>query len=441
MATFPNPFNYNSPIADVVGKIGRDLTAGRKSEADRIFEAERALKLKNEREGRAGVANAFANFGGPGFDRNAAMHDAVIGDYSPQDLSVLERYGATNTYGAMDKRAADAFVGAGGAYSSTGPGFATSEANANARAAAIVAENARQFNEKPYEYVGPDGQPVVGTNKTAVGARPIMSESDAKGFRYDQNFGKFGDLPPAERAAVTGNPPSTHNYVGPDGKNYLTADGVTDVQTGLPLPRGGYLATATGGASDVGLTKPVQTNLQNADIATKELGKMIDYTEKLIADPNNIGLTGIVKGSFQDATQLAGNLANGLGYTGVNDAVEAVRKKAAASGVSAGVFNSIFDPTIPKLSTAYGLLVYSAAAALAGQQGRGVSDKDVKYIQAVVGDPHSIFASTVSLQAKLTALREILGIKREVINDALRPGSAAPGAPVIIDGVKIERVQ
>lgn len=103
MPTYTNPYGYTSPIGEALGNLGRVLMSG-PSQAEKIKIAEEALKLKRIREGTTKVSDLFALYGTPGFDRNAAMSAAVLGDYDPANLGELELYGAANKYGIADPR-------------------------------------------------------------------------------------------------------------------------------------------------------------------------------------------------------------------------------------------------------------------------------------------------------------------------------------------------
>lgn len=438
MATVPNPYGYTSPIGEALGNLGRVLMSG-PSRAEKIKVAEEALKLKNTRERTQSVADMFANWGGDGFNRNQAVADAIVAGIDPSMLSENERYLAANTYGAGDSRTDSAFRGAGGAYSGTAAAFATDQGNQNMRAANALAESARQFNATPYEYIDPTtNQPMVGTRETSFGARPILQESEAKGFRLDQNFGNLGALPPAEQRvlgadAATGSR-TPRNYVA-GGRNYITFDALTDAQTGEKLPPNGHLAGVEGPASDVGITTATQTRLEGADIANANLGKLLGYTrEAIINSPDtNFGAAGLAKGYVQDAALLTANIAQGFGWKAPAEALAALEAKAAQSGVNNGIISGAYDPRLGQLNTAYGILVYSTASALAGQSGRDLSNEDVKRAMAVVGNPMSLFSSKQQLLGKLDVIEQIMNLQQSTVDERL--GRAPAAQPATNDAV------
>jgi hypothetical protein len=362
---------------------------------------------------------------------------ADLGDFN---LMLTANGAASPTDPSIDT----AFRGAGGAYSGTYGGFSTDQSNQNMRAANTLAETGRhnlategqtafEFANTPYEAIGPEG-PQVFTNLTAVGQPAIATETDQKGYLLGKNFNNLGALDPLQQTVLGARgsgAPTPRNYVSPAGVR-ITYDGVTDAQTGEVLREvapGGYIVAGEGAAGSEGLVTNVRGNLQGQNVAIDRAGKMLDYVEGLaMKDPTNFGATGWVKGLGQDVGQLAQNVAAGLGFSGLQEAITAVQADAAANGVNPSVVQRIFnfDPSLGELQGAYGMLVYSLAAGIAGQDGRELSDADVIRAQQAFGDPGSFFSSQQSVLAKLKAARQMLGINKGVVDSAL--GGAAPAA-------------
>jgi hypothetical protein len=437
MPTFTNPYNYVSPIGEALGNLGKTLMSG-PSEAERIKAAEEALKLKNTRVNTQSVADLFRQGAGAYKANQDAINAAAIAaGMDPSNVGGFERLGASTAFGAADPRTDNAAVGAGGTYSSTAQAFRTDQGNQNARAAAALAENARQFNEKPYEFIGADGKPVVGTTQGAIGQTPLLDETHAKGFDLQKFFnapgGGIGSLPEPEQRVLGAASPadktnSPKNYKAPDGSVHVTYDGVTDAQTGASLPPGGFIATVQGGANDAGVTNATQSKVEQQNIALDQLDNLSKYTRDLVTkDPTNVGLPGFAKGVVQDVNQVADGLAQGLGFKGLDAAIQSARARAASSGVSGKIISQLFDPNLPKLRQAYALLTFTAASALANQRGQGVSDKDVERIEKMVGSPENLFSSQASLVAGLDGLDNLSAILRPSMPQA--NGAPAAGAP------------
>lgn len=436
--TYANPYASDSPLGAALKNLSGALTKP-SNEATQIAHLETALALKQKRENTAGLGEALRNLGTDTFDRRAAIDMAARAGVSADNLGGYERYNSANQYGAGDQRTTNAFVGAGGAYGSTAGGFREGEAGTQRRADATLAENRRQFDMAPTTVSG-DAGPTIVPRSQAYGQPAVEDLGKVKGDTARRALNAPGGLATADDATqrfigVEGKGAQTpRNMVGPDGKVRISYDGLTDARDNTPLPPGSYIANAQGAATDVGLAKPVVTDLQKADIANQKFKALSAFTRNLAqADANNFGVTGMVKGAVQDVNAVAGNIASGLGYTGVQDAANAARDSAVRNGVSPQLLSGVFDPKLPALHTAADLMVFSAAEALAGQSGRGVTDRDVKIFKNIVGDPTEWAGNQEKYLAKLDTIDQILELNNGVISKNLRPSNpagpqAAPGA-------------
>lgn len=431
--TYDNPYAGDSPLGAALKNLSGAIMSG-PSEGRKLYEAEHALKLKTSRENKAALGDVFRQYGTPGFDRGRALDTAIRADVNANDLGGYERYSAANTFGATDPRTTNAFVGAGGAYGSTATGFRESEAGTNMRAANTLAETVRQFDQKPTT-IGTDKGPVIVRQSDAYGQPAVEDLGKVKGNAARVALNSPGGLAGADQttqqfigAEGKGNP-TPRNYV-VNGQNLITNDGVTDARSGQPLPPGGYLANPQGSANDVGLRPNVQGDLQKQNLANQQFRGLINFTRNVAQkDPNNFGVTGFAKGVLQDGVVLAANVSQGLGYKGVQEAVNDVRTKAAAGGVNPALLSGVFDPNLPALHTAADLMIFSAAESLAGQSGRAVSDKDVKIIKQIVGDPREWMTSQEKYLSKLDTIEQVLNIRQEVVDKNLRGTNAAPAMP------------
>jgi hypothetical protein len=434
--TVANPYGGQSPLGAALKNLSGALMKP-SNEAAKINQLEHALAQKQKRENTAALGDMLRNLGSDRFDRQAAIDAAVRGGVSPDHLGGYERYNSANQFGVADPRTTNAFVGAGGAYSSTAGGFRESEANTNARAAAVLAENQRQFDQKPTT-IGTDRGPMIVRQNEAYGQPAVEDLGKVKGNVARVAVNSPGGLAGADSTtrqfigAEGKGEPTPRNYVAPGNVQLITYDGVTDARNGQPLPPGGYIANAQGAATDVGLTTKVQGGLQEQNIANQQFKGLLGYTRNLAkADANNFGVSGFIKGTVQDVNAIGGNIAQGLGYRGIQEAAEATRQKIIASGMDPGLFSGVFDPRLDSLHTSADLLVYSAAEALAGQSGRQVSDKDVKMFKGIVGDPRDWMGNQQKFLAKMDTLEQILAMREGVVANNLRPGNPAspPAAP------------
>ncbi len=435
--TIPNPYSRTSPYAASLTNLAKAFMSG-PTEAQNIAQAETALKLQRQRQGVTDLAAAFGNFGQPGFNRNAVMSSAITGGYKPEDLAVLERYGASNTYGVNDPRTSAAFVGAGGSFGSSPQGFRENEVNQTRRTQMGIDQQKYQFDNTPITVGTPTG-PVIARRSEAYGQPAVEDVGKVKGDlarRAINAPGGLATLPKVEQKFVgaEGKGQDTpRNYVA-GGRNFITYDGVTDVN-GQPLPPGGYLANAQGTANDVGLRPNVQGQLQSSNAALDRMNSIADYTRSLIK-PQNVGVAGMVKGAAQDVLQVANGLAVGLGVKGAQDVVSDIQNRVQSGGLDPTTASNLFqfDPKLPQLSSAYHALTLTAADAIAGGVGKA-SDKDIKTVQGILGSPENLFANQEFLHAKLDAVREIASRMQGANNQNLRSGApaatepAAPAAP------------
>lgn len=435
--TLANPYGSDSPLGAALKNLSGVLTK-KSSEASDIAHLETALALKQKRENTAALGDMLRNLGTSQFNRQAAIDNAVRAGVSPEAVGGFERYNSANQYGATDPRTTNAFVGAGGSYSGTAAGEREQIAAGDRRNAASIAEQARQFDAKPTTVNTPQG-PVIVRQSEAYGQPAVEDLSKVKGAVARNAYASPGGLAGADEATRgfigvdSKTTPTPHNYVS-NGQNFITYDGTTDANSGKPLPPGGYMANAVGPAEAVGLPTPVRNDLAKQDVSNQRFRGLLNYTKELAKqDPNNFGVTGIVKGAVQDTAAAADNVARGLGFTGLQEGLANARERAVASGVNPTVLSGIFDPRLPALHSAADLMVFSAAEALAGQSGRSVTDKDVKIIKNIVGDPTEWSSNQQKFLSKLETVGQILDLQQQVIDNNLRRGS--PAAPPAAPGV------
>jgi hypothetical protein len=426
-----------SPIGQAAYGLVQTLMSADKSDVQRQKEQLLAEQVRGRDELSQNLATNYGlNSDHPAL--GAIVGSAVDAGTPVSQIGDLVRTFSANRYGATDPRTTNAVVGAGGSYSSTAPAFQTDQQNTILRAReASATANAGAMDRLRYEtgsklipVIGDGGRPALVPQGQYAGQVPLVEDNKVKGGYAGANFGNFGALPAPEQrylGADGGTGQAPKNYRAPDGSVHITYDGVTDARTQQPLPGGGFIANAQGTAQDVGLPSTVRSKLVDQDIAAQKFRNVIGYARKLIT-PSNVGAPGIVKGFAQDASQLATGLAQGLNYSGLNEAISDMQRKATANGVDpstvSGLFN--FDPRLPKLETAYDMMVYSGAEALANQSGRSVTDRDIIRFKSLLGDPRSFFANPDQLNAKLDAAEELLGLNQQVNAQAQGQPLAAP---------------
>lgn len=419
--TVPNPFYGSSPLGEALKSLGKVIMTG-PTDAERIIQAENALKLQRGRLGTDSLSNVFRQYGTPGFNPNEAVASSFQAGVDPARVASGSQFLAATKYGAASPQATDAAFGHTGNYGNTAAGEREKQAL-----------DLYKFNNTPVNITTPTG-PVVSTREQAIGKPAVESLGNVQGSiarnAVNAPGGVAAQPPEVQRmiGADSKQHPKPLNYMTPDNRKFVTYDGKTDAQTGAPLPPGGSMAEITGTPEQAGLLRPnVTADLQKQEIAGQRFQALLSHTRTLAqADPKNFGIAGYIKGMAQDATQIAQNVSQGLGYNQVAEAVADVQRRAVANGVNPSLISGMFDPKLPALHTAGNLLIYSAAEALAGQSGRSVSDKDVQLFRSIAGDPHEWMGSQQKYLSKLDTMQQILGLNQQVVQQNLRPGGSAP---------------
>lgn len=451
MVKILSPFRGPDPIAAAI------TGAGQRMFGDQVGGALKNEQLYELQRGNRETDNLMANVaksGAQNLGSDPITQAMLIGSgYKPDDFGKIGLMGAATGFGAADQRTQNWQVGTGQTYDNTANAFGAKLAEV-ARSNNMQSSDRRygvdqtigqqryEFDAKPMPTLGLDGQPTYAPQGklTGGGYVPILSETEQKGTLLRDNFGGLAGLDPFQRQVLGANPSETsrtpRNYV-TQGGSFITYDGVTDAQSGQPLPAGGYIGTVEGGAGDVGLTNSTRSGLQQQDFANTKFGRLLGMTREIAQrDPTNFGIPGFIKGTVADLNALAGGMAQGLGYQGMEQAMQTVRRDAAMAGVSPGLLSGVFDPNQAGLQTVSDLLVYSAAEALAGQAGRSVSDKDVQFFKGIVGDPRAWMMNQDRFLAKLDQLEQILGTNSRTVREYLggvpeeAPQAQQPAAPL-----------
>ncbi len=416
MAKVPNTFKPASSIGSAAANLAKVLMAG-DDDATALYKRERALGQQRENQGIEAAAGILRGGNIAPGAIGGLMAELLRGGRPANDAAVFNRGILGNDPTASSDTMSRAMLGAGDSAASTPMGHSQSLANARSinDADNRAALERQQFvtNNTMTPVIDPTTQrPVLIPQGQYKGQVPLTEESKVRGGYLGQNFGNVGALPPAEQrilGAEGKSQPTPRNYVS-NGQNFITYDGRTDANTGQPLPAGGYLANPQGTAKDVGLGTTAQNNLQGADIARQRFGAMLNFTREIAKkDPTLFGVAGMARNFVQEGAQLANNIALMTGSKSIEEAKQKFAAEAQAQGVSPKIMSMLFDPNLPALESAANLLVYQAAGALAGQEGRGVSDRDVAMFKGIVGNPQSLLASQQSFLAKLQTMEDIVG--------------------------------
>ena len=291
-------------------------------------------------------------------------------------------------------------------------------------------EGRRQYNMTPETIIGDNGLPMIVPRDQSYGQRAPISETNQIGTLIGTHFDDLPSLNPQQQEVLgahvdgsgTNKASTPRNYFVGDQK-FITYDGVTDAQTGLPLPPGGQLVSTQlqGGRGDIGLTPAVTTDVQSDIIsADRFIGiadRMIELTH---TDPSLFGLPGAVRGGAQELAQ-AVNAIGGLFGGDVDRMADAARRDLAANGL-ANLLPQLYDPNLPKVEMLGYLALYAGASTLAGQENRSVSDKDIQLMMRILGNPQGIFSSAQSVRTKMTLAKEITLEHRRLAQQYLSQG-------------------
>lgn len=291
-------------------------------------------------------------------------------------------------------------------------------ASAESQNAARIAEQRRQFDNTP-EPVLHDGKPAYaprsGVYDPAI--EPILSNTERQGT-VTREFDPTREEQARVLGADPGSPGTPRNYI-VNGKSFITFDGRTDAQTGQPLPPGGYIGTPEGSAEDLGLTNSTQTDLQSDNIAYRKFDALVKMARPLTENPELFGIVGNLRSKAQEVVQALGGIQ---AITGARIDLE----RSVSPETARTLIPEFYDPRLSEVQSLWGLLLYQGASALAGQENRSVSDKDVQMMRAILGDPQSLFASGPAMAAKLDAAERVIQSYSNVNREVARDGATAP---------------
>lgn len=227
----------------------------------------------------------------------------------------------------------------------------------------------------------------------------------------------------------------------PPGSGRYSGDGELIVQQPTKENQGSYVQLADGttisidgGMPQIPAGKTVTGAVQKDQVSMAQMRGTLDLVRELaLEDSANFGVQGLVKGGVQNAGALISGISTTLGYQDPSMAVNDVRMAVMNNpnvdpGLLPGLFE--FDPSLPSLQTASDLLVFQAAAALAGQSGRSVSDRDIKLFKNMVGDPRQLFTSQERYLAKLDTIEKMLENNENVANRTLGGNVTGPVDPL-----------
>jgi hypothetical protein len=175
------------------------------------------------------------------------------------------------------------------------------------------------------------------------------------------------------------------------------------------------------------LTNANQTLTQRNEIDFRRFqGTLGMATDLITKNPNSVGLVGQTRGAVQDVGTLAQGAAQLFGVQDIQGSLAEAQKEAAQFGVR---LDFEYDPSVSQIESVMNILAFQGARAIGGQSGNDLSDKDVKHIKTILGDPTSLFTNQAKLLSKLALVDQFVQGQRAINRGVMGPPKLTPGAP------------
>lgn len=453
----------SSPLAQAIGQIG---AAAFGDTLTPELKRQQLYKLSRENQGISDLQAAIPGMLATPNNLSAiqkGLQAAIGGGYDPAHVGTALRVGTANAYGAEDPRTTNAVVGAGGSYASTAPAFNVSQQNDLLKNREDIASRERISASTPTEVMTPAG-PRYTTRAQAPGQMPLAPEGNVKGGYISQNWGNLGDLPIPEQNVLGAIPKDSepemvrlmrqrnqlwnaagrlpqgdaartdlqkqgdeidlyikHKIAGNQGFSITQPDG-TVIQMGGPA-----------GGVDAVSKRNAEVRMRNSSQARDIIATMGELVDR---SPQSVGAAGNVLRLGQDASSVASTITQVFGgqnrYAGE---LMRVQQQLRDQGIN---IPSLLNPDLNSAETLSNLLIYKTAEAL-GQNGNGVSDKDLANVRSIVGDPTSWFTSPETLKNKLATLDTILARDQERDSGTLGRPASPPRSYAIPGGKDMSR--
>lgn len=421
-------FQAQTPIAQAISNLG-NIFASLPTAEERAFNAARAASTQAEAALRQNQLNAASSIGDvfrraltppEGVDpaahfRNSIPELATVAANANQygQIGEFGRVAGANMAGTTPEITTRAMLGAGSPMSATPVGEANTLANrtqqANIHAGATLAAQ-RYASDR------------AAATQEAIANRTLVPTPDGNGgFRYIRSVDAAGQPAPvpASEATLRGQTAVADRTLVPvrDATGNVTyaraADAVGQPVGARPVdhaPSNSFViarhpqtgeqrslradspeATALAGqgwmvapaniqaTSATGLTPSQEGTEAQAQSHMLNFADLVTRAYALSRDPTAMGPAGAIRGFVQDATAAIDGMTQ-LMPESVRQQYQQTRD-AAARATATGRF----DPSLSQLNSLFQILPYAAAQALASQEGRGVSDTDVRNFQRMAG--------------------------------------------------------
>jgi len=242
-------------------------------------------------------------------------------------------------------------------------------------------------------------------------------------------------------------PVAVRRFQTQDGRAFRSTDnGLSDLDTGESIPADaveiGKLSAAS--REDAGLLSPTASNATavfGEATALRNFQDTVSVARSIAQnDPTIFGPAGFIRSIGQGAAQGAQSLDALFGGDGgfeaqVTDAQRQLLDESTEPGARASL-SGLFDPNLDAITKITTLLVFQGASALAGQEGRGLSDKDVKLFQDIFGNPQSLFSSQATFLNSLNLADDI--VERRLQSNRERQQGQFNAAPTVVPEITID---
>ncbi|MFG1275154.1 hypothetical protein [Xanthobacter flavus] len=428
----------SSPIAQAFSALGQAAFGDTLTPE---LKRQQAYRLSSQNQGVADTSNAVEQLARNPSDPAAWARAAgtfVAAGRDPGELSMIQRGLLSAVHGAADPRATNAYIGAGGSYANTVPGFREGQATERYKADQSQATERYKFDNTPVEAMTADG-PRFTTRAQAPGQTPLASEAAVKGGYIAQNWGSIGTLPVPEQNILGATRRESEPEMvqlqrrrnqlwnaagrlplGDPAREQLQREGdETDLYIKhkiagsqgfmIQQPDGTVISMGGTAGGDAATARNLNASVRNIGETRSLIKTAVDLVDR---NPGIVGAVGNFRRIGQDVASIAGEITRNFGgqeqYAAV---VERARQDLAAKGLES-MLPGLFNPDLNSIETVNTLLLYKAAESL-GQQGNGVSDKDIARMSQMVGDPTSWTTSAETYKNKLIAMDRALAYREQ----------------------------
>lgn len=466
-----NPFQARTPLGAAIANLGGAIFGSRQSPGEQEKQAAETALLRARTESEEALArqraatvasqqsigdilggvsgarrtlaapDAAPEFQGPLLPSRDAQFDAArdtvdnLGTSlaqagsglvtTPQSLGDLIRFAQASTRGVSDADRAAAFVGAGGKL---GQNDAVSLADRDAvaarnDAAALALQDRTSRNDILEANANPSLSQAQGR---AFAAQPADEQALAVSAPLDRvkatvarKIAAGQPLTEDEERFVLGNRPNAPRPVAVFDPDPNSQTGLINVSPEDAVGRAAPAPSASN-RSDLGLGTAATSALQGNAIQLQRFQRA-STAARALAKPENFGITGFFRESVQNLIQQGNAAAQLVGRS----ALQAKREIVEAG---ADIDLDQFDTSLPQLDVMISLLAFQAAASIAEQSGRALSDRDFKVFKDAIGG-RGFFSNEKDFLARLDQLDQLVEFNLNDVRASLEQGTPFPTVP------------